>query len=399
MYGIGDLMVGGNVGSRSMGGLGVAMRNHSEFNYANPASLSSLPRHSAVFNFGTVNSNYYQTLGKSTTSYNSVDLHDVGFAIPLYKGIGLGVSLTPLSAVGYKSNLINNNESIIENIGRGVYSYYGEGGVSQVALHLGIKVIAGLSLGATLNYDFGSIDRHWEASISSVLEPIKYRSLINVEYLRVEQLRFSVGGQYQFRIGDDDMLTLGVVYMPKSETKLSRTALSTTRSTSIEDTISFERGLFPISMPEKISAGIYYSNAKFGVGFDYHRQNWAGSFTTPQGITLTTVDDFRIGAQYTPDRASLRSFLSRLTYKLGGRYATSYLMRDGVPMNEWAITAGVDIPLKKRNYSAVNIGFEYGQRGAINHSITAVRENYFKIFVGLSLFAGDDMWFIKRKFN
>lgn len=399
MYGIGDLMVGGNAGSRSMGALGVAMRNSTEFNYFNPASLSSLPRQSAVFNFSAVNSNYYQSFGKSQTSYNGVDLHDIGFAIPLYKGIGLGISLTPVSAVGYKTSVINNNQSIVENIGRATYSYYGEGGVSQVTLHFGAKVIGGLSLGATLNYNFGTIDRHWESNISSILEPTSYRRLTNAENLRLEHLRFSVGAQYQFRVGDDDMLTVGLVYMPESKTRFERKAVSLTASTNMVDTISLDNSLFPITMPEKISAGVYYNNVKFGFGIDYHRQNWKNAFQTPQGITLTCVDDFRIGAQFTPDRNSIRSFAARLTYKLGGRYATSYLVRDGVPMNEWAITAGVDIPLKSRNFSAFNIGVEYGQRGAINQSAIAVRENYFKVFFGLSLFAGDDMWFVKRKFH
>lgn len=397
MYGIGDLMIGGNIGSRSMGGIGVATRNPTEFNYTNPASLSSLPQHSAVFNFGAVNSNYYQSLGKSTTSYNSVDLHDIGFAIPLYRGIAIGVALTPVSAVGYKTSIINNNPSIVENIGRAIYTYYGEGGVSQIALNFGAKVIGGLSLGASLNYYFGTIDRHWESNITSVIESASYRSLKSTEFLRIEELRFSVGAQYQFRIGDDDNLTFGVTYMPATHSKLNRTALTISSSKSLIDTISSNLSQLAITMPEKISAGLYYSNDKFGAGVDYHRQNWEGSFETPSSIQLNVVDDIRFGAQFTPDRNSLRSFASRLTYKVGARYATSYLMRDGIPLNEWAVTAGVDIPLKKRNYSAVNLGIEYGQRGS--YAPGAINENYFKVFIGLSLFAGDDMWFVKRKFK
>lgn len=397
MYGLGDLMLGGNSGSRSMGALGIAMRNTYEFNYANPASLSSLPRNTAVFNFGMSNSNYYQKLGTATNSYNGVSLNDVGFAIPLYRGIGLGVSLTPISAVGYNTSIVNNNAQIIENIGRAVYSYYGEGGVSQVALSLGVKVVAGLSLGAQVGYYFGSIDRHWESNIYSVIQSNSYRIIRSSEFLRTDHLVFNFGAQYQFRVGDDDNLTIGATYMPATSINAKRSALTVTSSNNLNDTVGVSSAILPIRLADKFAAGIFFSNPKFGIGLDYYRQDWRNSFQTPAGISLTVVNDFRFGAQYTPDRNSIRSFFSRLTYKVGARYANSYLIKDNIPLDEWAVTLGFDIPLKKQNYSAFHFGLEYGERGSINP--LSIREQYFKVFLGLSLFAGDDMWFVRRKFK
>ncbi len=395
MYGIGDLSVGGTASSRAMGGIGIAVRKEFEFNYQNPASLSVTPQRTAIFNFGMVNSNYYQE-GIVNNAYNSVDLHDLGFAIPIAKGLGVGVSLTPLSSVGYNTTVINNNSDIIENIGRAVYSYYGDGGVSELNLMVGWKVFGGFSIGATMHYDFGAIDRHWTSTIYPLISSESYRTVESQENLNISKLRFTLGGQYQIRVGNDDHLTFGATYSFKSNSSLEQTLISYTTDGVLYDTVAFSQGEFNATIPAKIAGGIYFNNSKLGIGFDYIHQNWEGAFATTGDITLGAINDYRFGAQYTPNRLSLRSFFSRLTYKVGGRYATSYLVRNDNQLRDWAVTLGVDMPLRSRNFSALNLGFEYGSRSANAQVLT---ENYFKVFIGFSFFGGDDMWFVKRKFD
>jgi len=60
------------------------------------------------------------------------------------------------------------------------------------------------------------------------------------------------------------------------------------------------------------------------------------------------------------------------------------------------VTFGVGIPLGTRGVNNVNVGFEFGTRGRAVAGL--VRENYFKVSVGLSLF-GDDYWFVKYKYD
>lgn len=396
MYGLGDLSVGGTAASRAMGGLGVAVRSPYEFNYQNPASLSAIPRNTAIFNLGAVSSNYYQSSDNLNTAYNSVDLNDLAFAIPLYKGIGFGVSLTPMSSVGFNTMLIGNNQSVIENIGRSIYTFYGEGGISQLSASLGVRVFKGFSLGATMNYMFGSIDRHWTAELYSLIDNTIYRRVNNIESLTSNQLTFTVGFQYEFRVGDDDILTIGATYAPKTETDFKQRLLTYTGSENLYDTVAKSNNDYPMVFPEKISGGIYFKNTRFGIGFDYSYQDWSGAFAVPKDISLGVANDYRFGAQYTPDRYSIRSFFSRITYRIGARYATSYLRHNDLQYSDWAITCGFDIPLKMRNFSSFNLGIEYGQRGT---KANIIKEEYFKVFIGVSLFGGDDMWFKKRKFN
>ena len=59
MYGIGELNTQGTLAMRSMGGVGVAMRNAGVMNLLNPAAYSTAPQKTFLFNFGVEGQNYY----------------------------------------------------------------------------------------------------------------------------------------------------------------------------------------------------------------------------------------------------------------------------------------------------------------------------------------------------
>lgn len=398
MYGLGEFNVGGNTASRLMGGVGVAARRGDMFNYLNPASLSAIPRNCALFNFGTEGQNYYSQTSYAKTSFNNFDMHDLGLAFPLARGMGFSFSLTPLTSVGYRSTIIYDNPSIIENIGRTVYNYSGEGGLSQLSASFGMVVLRGLSLGVSGHYNFGTIDRYYSAAIYPEISASSYRSVESFEKIHVSQMSVSFGAQYAVRVGPEATITVGATFAPRIKVNADKTHLSLSNSSYVSDTISFSESKFPISLPQKYAVGIFFSNKYIGVGVDYSNQDWSGAFDVPTAdkITLRAQEDIKFGIQYTPDKYSIRSPLSRWTYKAGFRYGTSYLMRNNVPLREYALSFGVDIPLSKRNPTAINVGFELGQRGAKMSG--QVLEQYWKMFVGVSLF-GDDMWFKKRKFN
>ena len=107
MYGIGELNTQGTLAMRSMGGVGVAMRNAGVMNLLNPAAYSTAPQKTFLFNFGVEGQNYYnaqQVEGVSKkTAYNTFNFHDIAFQMPLTRGLGLGFSLTPYSSVGYRT--------------------------------------------------------------------------------------------------------------------------------------------------------------------------------------------------------------------------------------------------------------------------------------------------------
>lgn len=403
MYGIGDLSVGGNVANRLMGGAGVAVRRADQFNYLNPASLSAIPQKSAIFNFGGDGINTYLSSATAKTSYNSFNLHDVGFAVPLYKGIGFGVSLTPYSAVGYSTAVVNNTPSVVENIGRAVYTYDGQGGISQLTAHFGIQVARGFSLGVAGHFNFGMLNRTYDAEIFPLLNTTTYRSITSSDDLTVSQFSATLGAQYSVRVGAEAALMFGVTYSPRIKASAERSSLSTTYNNTnyVTDTVFSVREQTPLAMPEKFAVGLYYVNRYVGIALDYSYQDWRGAFEQPAGtpMMLSTQHDVRFGVHYTPDRYSIRSAFSRWTYKVGFRYTNPYMRRIDSPTDQYNVSAGVDIPLKVRSYSTVSVGLEYGYRAPRSVATPQrVVEQSLRVFVGFSLF-GDDMWFQKRKFN
>ncbi|MFI3298797.1 MAG: hypothetical protein R3Y49_03225 [Rikenellaceae bacterium] len=396
MFGLGDMSASGTASTLAMGGIGLALRTPNEFNYSNPAALSAIPQNTAIFNIGAMSANYYQQTASSSTAFNTANLNDLGFAFPITRGLAMGFSLTQLSSVGYETAIIDDNPSVVENIGRAIYSYYGEGGVSELNTSIGWKVVGGFSIGATMHYDFGTLDRHWDSAITPLLGETSFSDLYSVERIQVQKLRASLGMQYQFRVGYDDHIIIGATYDFKSEGVYDSKTLSYVSHYSGTDTVSYKVSDYPITFPEKFAAGISYNNTKLTVGFDYSRQDWTDAFETLSYIDLFLCEDYRIGASYTPDRRSVNNFFKRLTYKVGARYVTSYIGRDGYQPVDWTATCGVSMPLKAQNVSTLNLAIEYGERGGVE---SILNEQYFKVVVGLSLFGGDDMWFVKRKFN
>lgn len=399
IYGLGDMAVGGSAFNRAMGGVGVAYRNFSNFNYLNPASLSAMSQHSAVFNFGGEGQNIYARSAKGSTSYNSFNIHDIGLAVPLARGIGIGFSMNPVSTIGYSTQIVDTTKSIANNVGNTIYSYTGDGGITQINASFGMHVVRGLSLGVTMHYWFGLLDRQFSAQVSPYFSNDSYRTVFTSQATRLSKVLYSVGAQYMIPVGKqkENFITIGATFQPRFTANTRYNNETITTDGKFVDTVNMSRTDSRIAIPSKIAAGVYYHSERFGVGMDYVRQDWSGAFDIPsdQNIGLRAQQEFKVGAQFTPDPHSMRNALKRWTYKVGARYGTSYLTKDGQLMHDIAITLGVDVPLIRSNPSKLGVGFELGSRGKTSYG--QIRENYFKVFVALNFFASD--WFVRYKYN
>ena len=125
-YGLGDFSTQGPAYMRSMGGVGVGYRNSMKINYINPASYSLLGRKTFLFNVGIEGNNTYSKTAEAKTSHNSFNVRDIALAMPLGRGVGLGVSVTPLSSVGYRVQMEDTDPLLLANDKYVVYNYLGE---------------------------------------------------------------------------------------------------------------------------------------------------------------------------------------------------------------------------------------------------------------------------------
>ena len=133
MYGPGELSTPGNVAMRSMGGVGLGLRNTGQINTLNPAALSVAPSKSFLMDFGVDGTHFRNNQQKYTadgaaaykakTAYNTVNFHNLSIAFPIARGLGGAVSVAPYSSVGYKVKNTEDNQDIWADVGRVMYGY------------------------------------------------------------------------------------------------------------------------------------------------------------------------------------------------------------------------------------------------------------------------------------
>lgn len=105
-----------------------------------------------------------------------------------------------------------------------------------------------------------------------------------------------------------------------------------------------------------------------------------------------------------PNRYDARHFLKRWSYRAGFRYGAYNQTFNGDKLAQYAVTAGIGIPVRRGAFSAIDIGVEYGRRGYnIADRLGLVRQQYFKFAIGFTLFAGQmengEYWFMRSKFD
>lgn len=406
MYGVGMMNNSAPVSKKAMGGVGIASSTIGEINYLNSASLGNIIQRSALFSFGIESQNYYSTTDSknafnksinATSVGNIVSLNDLGLAIPLARGVGFSVSLTPVSSIGYNSTVVSNEADIVNNIGRVYYTYKGEGGIAAVNASVGVRVFKGFNLGASLIYYFGTLDRYYTAEVVPMLSPGIYNTIKTLEATNVSKIGGSFAAQYRFRVSRSGHFTLGATYQLKTTFDSDMTKITNNTTTNEEvRNLSIPQKL---NMPAKYGFGLNFTSSKVELEANYTYQDWRGAFNTnplETGIALTQQTDLRFGLGYTPNRGDIRSVMNRWTYKAGAHYGSGYMTKGGVSSSQWSVTLGADVPLKINNPTKLSFGFEYGNRGMLSDNV--VKEKFFKIYLGFNFF-GDDMWFEKRKFN
>ncbi|MCV6629973.1 MAG: hypothetical protein OIF50_08955, partial [Flavobacteriaceae bacterium] len=147
-FGLGDVDFAGTVENQSMGGL-ITFRDSIHVNLKNPASYANL----RITNFsvgGTFNSTNYETSSNKQNA-QQVTFNYISLAMQTSKKSSFGFGLVPYSSVGYKLRSTN-DEVTVRN------DFEGSGGVNKVFLTYARNLFKGFSIGATINYNFGTLE-------------------------------------------------------------------------------------------------------------------------------------------------------------------------------------------------------------------------------------------------
>ncbi|HET7361422.1 MAG TPA: hypothetical protein VFI78_05760 [Salinimicrobium sp.] len=385
-YGIGLTTFEGTVENRSMGGLSI-FSDSIHINLQNPAGYGELAL--TTYTLGGTHS-MISTKSDTDKEYSNVTSLDyIAIGIPTGK-FGFGFGLMPYTSVGY--NLINVNEE------EGTAARFeGSGGLNKVFLGAGFKINKNFSLGAGVDYNFGTIQN----KNLHLREGVQYGTR-EINQSKLSGFSFNFGVNYQQMLSEGLQIRAGATYIPESKLssenmrELALVAFSNSGGELIGDRRDIPVENTEYTLPAKFTFGSGIGQPrKWFLGLEYSNREAANfnnrSFAL-KGATYTSASTYIIGGFYIPDYSSLTSYFSRIVYRGGFRMEETGLSLQGEPIKEFGISFGVGLPVK--GFSNINLGIEYGQRGTTSSDL--IQEDFLNLSISLSL---NDKWFLQRKFK
>lgn len=399
-FGIGDLKNAGTVENQMMGGIGV-YADSIHINLKNPAAygelgLDLMNKVGLVTYTAGVSNRQYQLKSfteEQKSSITSLDYLALGFS--LGKGLGMGFGIMPYSSVGY--NLVDNRTNAGGSL---VNVYSGEGGLTRVFYSVGYELLKDVSIGATVNFNYGTLDSERLQQV----EGIQFGTF-DRRSSRVNGFDFNYALNYRPIFKDKYRLHSSIRVNTQgnlvSENDRQIGSFSIANGSNIEevnvdlDARNLKNTELKIPTTTTLGLGIG-KDYKWFLGAEYSFQamsSFDNAFLGAESIAYKDASSYAFGAFIIPEYNSFTSYLKRVTYRAGLRLDKTGMVVNDVDINNFGITFGIGLPLGG-SFSNLNLGFELGKRGTTRANL--VEESYLKINVGLSL---NDRWFQKRKIN
>ena len=392
-FGMGELRSYSFGRTTAMGGASLASRYSQQINASNPASYTAVDSLAFLFEFGIEGrfSNFQNDLGSTNT--NDVNFQYFAMSFQINNRIGASLGLLPFSDIGYAVDV---NETI-DNVGGVLTKYYGAGTVSNAYLGLAYEPFKNVAIGANLNYLFGKLNRNAEVYF---LDASDFYGIQQYVDFRLRDFGLDFGVQVTVPLKKDRHLVIAAVLENKPEytavySDITQKNLSSGSGLD-PDTLHFSfEEKSSIKFPLAFGGGIsYVVDNSLEVNLDYYHQSWSNAeFFESKSSFLTDLNKFAVGAEWVPNKFSIRSYLGRIAYRGGIRYEESYLIFGDQQINDFGISFGVGLPIY-RSKTTINVAAEIGRRGTKENGL--VLENYARFNLSLNI---HDLWFIKRRFD
>jgi len=402
MFGMGEMVRQGTPYNMSMGGIGVALRDHRFINYLNPASITARDTLAFMLDFGVESYNIYLKDSYTKSAFNAVNMSHIVFSFPLYRQSAMVVGFTPYSHVGYKFEEKELRPEFVSEIGDIAYQHFGEGSINQLFMGGAVSISKNFFAGVQGIYYFGTLYRNSNTLTGNSLYNSTYVSNNTV----VESFAAKFGLQYAGKIGNRSVVTAGATFLLPSTLKGNVTKLATVSIGSGMDTVSLATNAAQMQIPSEFAVGISVGRKMFAdiegninrwmAGFDYTYQDWSQTtFTPTPGVHFspTVKSTYRFGFEFTPDYYNPRYAYKRWTYRGGLYYEETYMQLNGQQVNAMGVTFGVSFPVFRWS-NMINVGVDLGQRGGMREEL--VRERYMMFRISTSLY---DIWFRKMKYE
>lgn len=365
-------------------------RSTNYLNLKNPASFSNVSL--TTFEAGIFAQGVEMTSANQSRTESVAYLNHAALAFPIGKKWGMGFGIRPFSKVGYnyeQTSQLESGETV-----RNVYS--GSGGLNQIFVGTSVELYNKWSLGVKANYLFGTIDDERRVVYEN---GTNFFNTIDIAETRASDFSFDFGVQYFTNLNDRYLLVAGLTASPMNSISSEYSRLI--RSYFGDE--GFEQFKDTITNVQERSENINISSS-FGGGLSIEKRgDWmlALDYTLHQRneevispfVTLSSNSEVNLGFEKFNDISAFGSYLKQMGYRAGLRYNSSLLQINGESVQEFGISFGISMPLRK-SFSTLNFGAEVGRRGKDESGLT--EEQFFNLHFGVTI---NDKWFVQRKYD
>ena len=420
-FGIGFIDLSFNPRSAALGGTGVSLASDFNLQLSNPASYAFMKE--TTFQGSVYSKQTSLQHGETSQKFWGGQVGEMGFGFKRTQSKwGFAMGLRPESQVGYKFE----NSQALNDSTNATYSYSGEGGFSNFSVgfsriflfHLdSTKTKAhSLSIGANLNYRFGSILRVDRVNFNN---STIYNSKVT-DRLVINDANPSFGIIYNFPIhvvqdkGKALRSTHGTIagtfeiqndFAASSQeiSQLTRyvNGVEITSATILDTTYA---GL-QFQMPMKFDLGAnirheFKKNGAISISTSYRIQDWTG--LSNEVIQVSNQQFYKsshmgIGLEYQPNTNGVSDkILSLGIYRIGASKQDLYFGINEEQLQMRSISCGFQLPFPaSKTSSSICVSAELGQVGQVGSAIT---ENFASFQVGFVM-RPFEKWFLRRKYD
>lgn len=391
-YGYGDLSDQSLGNSKAMGGIAFGLRDGTQINPLNPASYTAIDSLTFLIEGGLTMQNMNVSGGGTKLNAKNSSFDYLAMQFRLHPNVAMSIGLLPYSNVGYN---VSEATEAADGSPYSTKSLTGDGGLHQLYVGAGVKLLKNLSVGVNVSYFWGDITRSLTQIYPNTASAYSY---VKQATLSISDYKLDFGAQYTQNLNKKHSVTIGAVFSPRHKLNNDYT-IKTQASTTVSNGLGAT-----LELPNAFGVGLTYNyDKRLTIGADFSLQQWAKTESGLASANVSIRDDFdetyaycnryklAVGAEYIPSLLG-RSYLSHVKYRMGAYCTTPYYKIDGKRASrEYGVTAGFGLPIP-RSHSILSISGQFvrvsGQEAAF------VNENIFRVNIGLTF---NERWFFKRR--
>jgi hypothetical protein len=387
IFGIGDIVYGHTAASQAMGGTQIGYSSTNSISILNPALWGKIKttRVQTGYRFNqNIIDNAEKTLLQNNGAMNG--FYSI-FNFDTTKEISASLMLQPVSSVNYyMSSAIDPNGNETPGL-NGNKLYRGSGGLNNITLGLGTKIIKGLYLGASVSGIIGNIEHSFITDITNI-HTVNYQ--INNTHI-ISGFNSNIG----IYVEAMDNMGIGLFYniTPKGSLEERTEYLyNPTNPYRTRDTVVINK--YDVELPNFWGFGISYRFAsKLLLAADYLQGNFKNVSIHTAGNDFNNLNRISLGAILLGSDNPYSSLINRTSYKIGAYSEQLYYNVAGKQINEYGITGGIQFPISRT--AQIDFSLIIGRRGSLDNGL--LQETFGRLIIDVSI---GDNWFnpIRRQF-